>query len=251
MTTVIGLGDSVTYGVGDAGASFVGPSWSGRLAHGIGAREYRNFAFPGAQSRDLLRLQVPTALRHRPDVVLLSIGGNDALRSTFDEDRLCREVSESVRMLAESGAHVVLLGMADPDRTLPAPKRLRSLLSRRMARVNSALAHAVTGCGAEILATWDDPNAYDVRRWHVDRLHPSPLGYQYLAERAMDLLGLASVVEPLPTRVCGPSTTRWMLRHASVWLAKRSVDLVPGLVAMAVRERAAPPAPLSASRGAR
>lgn len=239
MTVVIGLGDSVTYGIGDAGLAYVGPSWSGRFAHGVGARAHRNFAFPGAQSRDLLRLQVPVALRIRPDVVLLSIGGNDALRSAFDEHRLCSDVRESVERLASSGAQVVLLGLADPDRTLPAPRGLRGLLSRRMARVNAALSRAVEGTGARLLPTWDDPNAYDPRQWHVDRLHPSPSGYQYLAERTMALLGVTPVLDPLPTAVDTPGQTRWMLRNASVWLAKRSVDLVPGLVVMAVRERAA------------
>lgn len=237
MTVVVGLGDSVTYGVGDAGAAFVGPSWSGRFAHGIGAQAHRNFAFPGAQSRDLVRLQVPVALRMRPDVVLLSIGGNDALRSAFDENRLCADVREAVRRLSDTGAEVVLLGLADPDRTLPAPRGLRALLSRRMARVNAALSRAVDGTGARMLPTWDDPQAYARHQWHVDRLHPSPSGYQYLAERTMALLGATPIMAPLPTRAQSPSPTRWMLRNASVWLAKRSVDLVPGLIVMAARER--------------
>lgn len=244
---VVGLGDSVTYGVGDAGASFVGPSWSGRLAHGIAAR-HRNLAFPGARAADLLRLQAPAAARLQPDIVLLSIGGNDALRSTFDERRLEGDVGGAVRLLRGTGAEVVVLGVADPERTLPAPRRLRALLSRRMARVNRALARAVDGTDARLLGTWDDPEAYDMRRWHVDHMHPSPLGYQYLADRAMDLLGVRPVAAPLPTRAVGPNPTAWMVRHASVWFAKRSVDLLPGLLAMAVqeaggRDRALSPSP--------
>ena len=237
MTVVVGLGDSVSYGIGDAGTDYIGPSWSGRLAHSIGATHHRNYSYPGALSRHLTKIQVPAAIEARPDIVLMSVGGNDALRSSFCADRLSREVRGATERLVDSGAQVVVLGLPDPMKSSPAPAFVRRVLSRRIAGVNLALDAATRGTGAVMMHTWTDPKAYVRAHWHVDRLHPSPIGYQHLAEKAMRMLGLEPVNEPMPVDDEGPNPTWWMLSHATVWFAKRSVDLLPGLVAMSIKAR--------------
>lgn len=234
MTFVVSLGDSISHGIGDAGPGCVGPGWGGRLAHRIDAQEHRNLSFPGAQSGHLLQLQVPAAAWLRPDLALISIGGNDALRSAFDPLRLARDLKACIARLDEVGAQVVVLGLPDPRRTVPAPRVIRTALSRRTAAVNAALEHAVAGSDALLLRVWNDANVYRRALWHIDRLHPSPIGHEYLASRVITRLGLESVRDPLSVEPAGGSSAVWLLRNGTVWCAKRSVDLLPGLMRMTI-----------------
>ena len=234
VTLVVSLGDSISHGIGDSGPGCVGPSWAGRLAHRIGAREHRNLSFPGAQSGHLLHLQVPAAVWLKPDLTLISIGGNDALRSSFDPLRLARDLKAAIARLDEVGTQIVVLGLPDPRRTLPAPRIIRNALSRRTAAVNAALEHAVAGSNALLMRTWDDSNAYFRSLWHIDRLHPSARGHEYLASMAIRRLGLDEVNAPLGVEPASGNSLVWLLRNGSVWLAKRSVDLFPGLLRMSI-----------------
>ena len=243
MTFVVSLGDSISHGIGDSGPECVGPAWGGRVAHRIDAREHRNLSFPGAQSGHLLHLQVPAAVWLKPDLALISIGGNDALRSSFDPLRIARDLKASIARLDEVGTQVVVLGLPDPRRTVPAPRLIRSALSRRTAAVNAALEHAVAGSGAVLLRMWGNTNAYHRSLWHIDRMHPSPKGHEYLASLVITRLGLEAVKAPLGIEPASGSSALWLLRNGSVWCAKRSVDLLPGLLRMAiehVNDRSAP-----------
>ena len=243
MTFVMSLGDSISHGIGDSGPECVGPAWGGRLAHRIDAREHRNLSFPGAQSGHLLHLQVPAAVWLKPDLALISIGGNDVLRSSFDPLRIAHDLKSSIARLDEVGTQVVVLGLPDPRRTVPAPRLIRTALSRRTAAVNAALEHAVAGSSALLLRMWDNPNTYHRSLWHIDRMHPSPKGHEYLASLVITRLGLEAVRAPLAIAPTSGSSTLWLLRNGSVWCAKRSVDLLPGLLRMAIEhinDRSAP-----------
>ncbi len=85
---VVALGDSITFGVGD-GAQ--GPEsvetapvgWAAHVARALGASRFVNLAANGARARHLAQTQVPSALMERPDLVLLTVGGNDVLRGDF------------------------------------------------------------------------------------------------------------------------------------------------------------------------
>jgi lysophospholipase L1-like esterase len=243
VTFVVSLGDSISHGIGDSGPECVGPAWGGRVSHRIDAREHRNLSFPGAQSGHLLHLQVPAAVWLKPDLALISIGGNDVLRSSFDPLRVAHDLKASIARLDAVGTQVVVLGLPDPRRTVPAPRLIRTALSRRTAAVNAALEHAVAGSGALLLRMWDNANSYHRSLWHIDRMHPSPKGHEYLASLVITKLGLESVRAPLGVEPTSGSSALWLLRNGSVWCAKRSVDLLPGLLRMAIEhinDRSAP-----------
>jgi lysophospholipase L1-like esterase len=76
----VALGDSFTAGTGCP----AGERWADLLALSLrGARpdlQYRNLAFDGATSADVLE-QVGPALEQEPDLVTVVCGGNDVLRS--------------------------------------------------------------------------------------------------------------------------------------------------------------------------
>jgi len=88
------------------------------------------------------------------------------------------------------------------------------------------------------------PCIYDSRMWSVDRLHPSERGHRYLAGAYVDLLGGSGFpvgpppgpdpTSPSPTRA---AQLRWMATEGVSWVLKRSTDLLPYLMGMAVRER--------------
>ncbi len=58
--------------------------------------------------------RLPNALeRHRPDIVIIELGGNDGLRG-YPIDRIRANLGEMVTIALESGAHVLLAGMQIP-----------------------------------------------------------------------------------------------------------------------------------------
>jgi hypothetical protein len=77
----------------------------------------------------------------------------------------------------------------------------------------------------------------------VDRLHPNERGHRFIACQFHALLAAAGFAvgpgpdpepsTPPPSRM---AEIGWMATKGTMWLARRSRDLVPGLLAMAVRE---------------
>lgn len=89
-----------------------------------------------------------------------------------------------------------------------------------------------------------DPATYERRYWSVDRLHPNERGHRLIACRFHALLAAAEFPvaglgpdpepsSPPPTRL---AEVGWMATKGTAWLVRRSRDLVPALVGLAVRE---------------
>lgn len=100
-------------------------------AHGIGAQQgwvnllrdkldengyphaVVNASVSGATTRDALSRLDATVERHRPDVAIVELGGNDGLRA-FSIDTIESNLSRILETLRENGAKVVLAGMHMP-----------------------------------------------------------------------------------------------------------------------------------------
>jgi hypothetical protein len=88
-----------------------------------------------------------------------------------------------------------------------------------------------------------DPATYERRYWSVDRLHPNERGHRLIACRFHALLGASGFPvgpgpdpepsSPPPNRL---AEVHWMATKGTAWLVRRSRDLVPALVGLAVRE---------------
>jgi len=243
MTTFVALGDSITVGMGDPAP---GGGWRGfpaLLAGSLIQPDVHNLAFLGALAADVERVQLPAALELKPDVVSLVVGINDTLRGDFDPSRTGASVGRTVAALRESGAQVLTMTLPDPGQMFGLPQALARPLARRMRAVNAAVNEVARRYGALNFDAAADQDTYDRRYWSVDRLHPNERGHRLLACHFHGLLAEAGYpVGPGPDpEPSSPPPGRlaefaWLATKGTAWVVRRSRDLVPALLALAVRE---------------
>jgi lysophospholipase L1-like esterase len=241
---VVALGDSVTVGVGDDVEPGRQPGWSAHLAGALGARDFLNLATLGARARDVRDTQLGRAVDFRPDLATVLIGGNDVLRGDFDPGQVGRDVGVACDALTRVGAQVAVWLLHDPRESLPGPRVVRGVLSRRARATNAAVRAAVAGMeGVMIMDPQGRLDASDPSLWHIDRMHPGPRGHRAMARMAIGVLpgdGWPVVAPISAVPQCRPGTARqaaWLVRHGVPWFAKRSRDLLPELARVCWTER--------------
>ena len=241
VATFVILGDSAAAGTGDADTNGALRGWGFYLAHHFNEPlVYANLSRPGAQSTEVLIDQLPKALALAPSLTAVIVGGNDALRNGFNPNVLRENLRQTLRALRESGSEIMLLQLHEPTKIAPLPKTLGKIINRRIDSVNAVVRAVGAEFGAHVLAVRDIPNVYERVRWHVDRMHPSKLGHQILASKYQELLSprwdISPVsIDPVITRAKRDSIL-WMIRHATPWFLKRSVDLLPAALILVLGE---------------
>jgi len=230
---VVAVGDSIAYGVGDLPTTSGAIAWSGRLARLAGSDDHRIFGYPGAVLRDMRGHQLPAARMVKPDLILMSIGGNDAVRAGFDASALREGLSDCLDETLGDGTRVALATLPDFSVGCRLPRRMRESLRRRILRVNSVLVDVADRPGVTLVDRWSDPIAHQPEYLHADRVHPSPLGYQRLAEITLKSLGLTASGAQANTQMVECGQRLWLLTKGVPWAIRRSSSLLPGIVAMA------------------
>ena len=238
---IVALGDSSVFGVGDHGDDIpsVGYGWTGRLAHDLKAERFINVAKNGARARHLSAHQLPAAVALSPHIALICIGTNDVLRGDFSPEEIQESLTEICTQLSSSGALVVLLGLPDPIRTAPGPMALRRILSDRVIIINEILTEIAKDGIAVVVPTWDSKIAHERHMWHVDRMHPSAVGHQHIADlvrRKLSLPRRSSAKISVESGISRKYEMYWLLTNGAKWFAKRSIDLVPALVWLVISE---------------
>jgi lysophospholipase L1-like esterase len=241
LATFVILGDSAAAGTGDADKNGALRGWSYYLAtHFNQPLVYANLSRPGAQSAEVFIDQLPKALVLEPTLTAVIVGGNDALRNGFNPDVLRQNLRQTLKQLREVGSEIVLLQLHEPTKIAPLPKTLGKILNRRINSVNAVIRAVGAEFGAHILAVRDIPGIYDRNRWHVDRMHPSKLGHQILAQYFREILAPRWDISPVTidpvTHRARKDSLLWMLRHATPWFLKRSVDLLPAALILVMGE---------------
>ncbi len=243
---VVALGDSITAGFGDPIPGGGWRGWAALLAAALappGAVHFHNLAHSGALTNDVADRQLPVAQRLRPDVATVVVGINDTLRAGFDADLVGERLDRIVRLLAAAGTVVLTARLPDPGLMLGLPATLARPLSRRIHAVNTAADIVATRYGTVHFDAAAHPATYDRRMWSIDRLHPSERGHRLLACCYADLLGARGMPvyrrpDPEPEN---PEPTRraqlwWLATQGTRWVLRRSTDLVPALLGMALAD---------------
>jgi lysophospholipase L1-like esterase len=243
MTRFAALGDSITVGMGDPAPGGGWRGWAALLGGTLPQAEMHNLATLGALATDVERVQLSAAAALRPDVASVVVGINDTLRGDFDPERTGSAISRTVAALRATGAEVLTMRLPDPGQMFGLPGALARPLARRMHAVNAAVDEVARRHGTVHLEATRDPATYERCYWSVDRLHPNERGHRLIACRFHALLAAAGFpVGPGPDpEPSSPPPTRlaevgWMATKGTAWLIRRSRDLVPALVGLALRE---------------
>jgi lysophospholipase L1-like esterase len=260
MTTFVALGDSITLGIGDP-VRVTDPEtgqsrrawrgWAALLAEGLCDPDLHIVAGNGACSADVELDQLPRALQLRPDVASVVVGVNDTLRPNFDPDGIESAAAHTIGALRAAGAEVLTMRLPDPGRMLAAPGVFARPLARRARQINAVMDGLAERFGTIHFDAAGDEVVYNPCMWAVDRLHPSERGHRHIARRFHHMLAEAGFpVGPEPDPEPGnppPSKAAqfaWLATKGTAWVAKRSTDLVPNLLALAFAEwRAGAPDP--------
>ena len=230
------VGDSAASGVGDSDDYGNHFGWTYHLAKAFHEPlVYINASRPGARSAEVLNIQLPKVLDHAPELAAVIVGGNDLLRSSFSPQIFESNLRKTLVELVSNGSTIMLLELHDPTVIVPMPYLVGRICRRRVKAVNEATHRLSKEFGAVTLPTRALSGIYEREKWHVDRMHPSKFGHQFIAEQFAILLRergyfIGEVkIDPINNR-SRKDSIMWMLRNGTPWFLKRSVDLLPGLI---------------------
>jgi len=236
------IGDSAAHGIGDTFEDQKPRGWAWFVANSFQRPcHYSNYSRPGAKSDEVREIQLKQALEDRPDICAVIVGGNDLLRNDFSPERLCNNLRAITTKLLESGSEVIIVELHDPGQILKIPNLLKRVLRRRIDAANSAYYRIAAEFDILLIRTRRIPNVHDKRNWHVDRMHPGPLGHQVLANEISRSLGERgwpiTLLEIQESKNSSRTDRwRWMIRKGTPWFLKRSVDLLPVTLYLMARE---------------
>ncbi|MBM9510515.1 SGNH/GDSL hydrolase family protein [Actinacidiphila acididurans] len=241
------LGDSLSEGLGDPRPGGGWRGWGVLLAESVVAdprdADVLNTASSGARSYDVSGPQLDAALRHRPHLASVLVGGNDTLRGGFDIAAVARDLHRTMGELRAAGTEVLTACLPDAGTVLRLPWPLSRPLARRMRAVNDTV-HALSAHhGAIHLHAADMPWSSRPGALSADRLHPSEIGHRMLARDFHALLaarglttGPAPRLDPDGPAPGTAASVLWMATRGTKWVLDRCTDLLPDLLRLAAEE---------------
>jgi lysophospholipase L1-like esterase len=230
------LGDSAASGVGDSDENGNYFGWGYHLAQAFNEPlSFINVSRPGAQATEVFEEQLPKIIDRKPDLVAVIVGGNDMLRNSFSPKVLDEKLNATLAAIEEIGAISMLLELHDPTQIVPMPRLLKRVCRRRVNAVNQVTRKLAERYSSIFLETRSLPAIYARDKWHVDRMHPSRRGHQFLADSYAHLLRKRGFdVGPVRFTEENNRSKRdsiiWMIKNGTPWFFKRSFDLLPAVL---------------------
>lgn len=159
--TIVCFGDSLTSGTGAS----EGMDYPAQLARMLG-REVVNVGVPGDTTARALRRLQQDVLSHSPDVVLITLGGND-LKNGIGTEEAIGNLKEIVQAIQRRGGVVIIGGLSFPLRDRGYGKAYRELADETGAILIPNILDGIMGD----------------RSLMSDPIHPNDAGYARMAER--------------------------------------------------------------------
>lgn len=164
--TIVCFGDSLTYGTG-AGTGMDYPSQLSRLIE----RPVINAGVPGDTTARALHRLERDVLAKSPDVVLITLGGND-LKNGVAKDIAFENLKKIVEALQEQGARVIIGGLKFPLRDRGFGRAYRKLADETGASLIPNILEGIFG-NRDLMS---------------DPIHPNDKGYKIMAERFQEAM---------------------------------------------------------------
>jgi lysophospholipase L1-like esterase len=204
--SVVVLGDSSAagYGAQSPSETFAAAVAAGLAEHQRRPVRMRCLAVVGSESKGLPP-QVEVALRRRPDVAVICIGGNDVTHRVRTQTAV-RHLVDAVRALRAAGVEVVVGTCPDLGTIRPIQPPLRWLARRWSRQMATAQTIAVVEAGGRTVSLGDllgelfyaEPD----RMFSLDRFHPSGAGYLAAAQAVLPTV-IAALTEPAQAPAAG------------------------------------------------
>jgi lysophospholipase L1-like esterase len=199
---LVALGDS---SITAPGVDRVEDAWIRRVAHSLTDRYFvhlQAMAVGGSKASDVLRDQLKPALELQPDLAIVSVAANDAIRGV-PAARFRQELDEIVGSLSAGGTAVVVVGVGDIGSIPRLPRFLRWYLTSRSGRFDQISAEVAAGypgaVKADVRGDLSDAFWQDSRTFSGDRFHASSFGHKHFAHHVgvavHQALGLSQVSE--------------------------------------------------------
>jgi lysophospholipase L1-like esterase len=186
------LGDSVAIGIREPVSGYRDLSFADRvaeaLADGRDAFAYHNFGVRDLRLAQIRDTQLPLALELRPDLAIVVAGGNDALRRSFDPDRIRAGLREIVAPLAQAGAFVVTIGLFDLARSGLVSEEYAPAMIERFDALDAITAEVAADVGGVHVDTHHHPRAADPGIFASDLIHANSRGHAIAATAIVEAL---------------------------------------------------------------
>jgi lysophospholipase L1-like esterase len=180
------MGDSVAAGVREPTHGYLDLSMADRLHDALSSGRpelsFSNLGVTGQKIAEVAATQLDAALDRRPDLVVLSAGGNDAFERGFDRDRTASELAHLAGRFSGAGARVVLIGLFDIGSSGLLPEELGRKMTAKFAvldEVMHGVARQVPGC--VVSDNRSHPLSQDPSIFSSDLIHCNARGHAVAA----------------------------------------------------------------------
>jgi lysophospholipase L1-like esterase len=180
---------------------------------------YANLAIRGRLLGPILAEQLAPATALRPQLISINGGNNDIIRPRVSISSIARRLEAAIDSVADSGAHVVLVTVANMTRHLP----LGSLIGARGNRLVRMIEQWPARSNVTIVNNWTDDQFDDLRYWAPDKLHLNTAGHRLVAAKV-----LAALNTPVPAlhnehvpQSLHPGAVAYWNEHVIPWIGRR------------------------------
>ena len=149
--------------------------------------ELISLAVGGSKATDVIEGQLDDAVNLAPDIAVVSVGANDAMRGVY-LPRYREQVDHILRRLGETAGAIFIVGMGDLGTIPRLPDPMRNFLARRSRIFNEAAGEAAVAhpLAVKVYTRGRMSTAFEgeLSMFAADQFHASDEGHRIFAEEA-------------------------------------------------------------------